>query len=78
MTVGDMDHNDSKEQMEYTDEFQRQSEAFLAWLRRSGANINPAIALQDLRQKAAGRGIGMRLLRPIMEFPPFRVLTIFL
>ena len=77
MTGDNMDLN-GKEQMEYTNEFQRQSEAFLAWLRRSGANINPAIALQDLRQKAAGRGIGMRLLGSIIEFPPFRMLTIFL
>ncbi|KAF1837820.1 RuBisCO-cytochrome methylase [Decorospora gaudefroyi] len=38
-------------------DFDGASQAFLAWLRQSGAEISPKIAPQDLRDKDAGRGV---------------------
>ena len=39
-------------------DFDNASQAFLAWLRQSGAEISPRIKLADLRNKDAGRGVG--------------------
>jgi hypothetical protein len=39
-------------------DFDGASQAFLAWLQQSGAEINPKIKLEDLRQAQAGRGVG--------------------
>ncbi|KAI8940807.1 hypothetical protein NX059_002070 [Plenodomus lindquistii] len=38
-------------------DFDAASQAFLAWLRHSGAEISPKIRLEDLRSKDAGRGV---------------------
>ncbi|CAE7009231.1 hypothetical protein CFE70_001701 [Pyrenophora teres f. teres 0-1] len=38
-------------------DFDSASQAFLAWLRKSGAEISPKIKLEDLRNKDAGRGV---------------------
>lgn len=39
-------------------DFDTASQAFLAWLRQSGADISPKIHLEDLRSRDAGRGVG--------------------
>jgi SET domain-containing protein 6 len=39
-------------------DFDGASQAFLTWLQRSGADINPKIKLEDLRHAQAGRGVG--------------------
>jgi SET domain-containing protein 6 len=39
-------------------DFDSASQAFLAWLEASGAEISPKIKLDDLRNAQAGRGIG--------------------
>jgi len=39
-------------------DFDGASQAFLAWLQRSGAEIGPKIQLEDLRNAQAGRGVG--------------------
>ncbi|KAF1850837.1 SET domain-containing protein [Cucurbitaria berberidis CBS 394.84] len=38
-------------------DFDEASQAFLAWLRHTGAEINPKIKLEDLRHRDAGRGV---------------------
>ncbi|KAF1946996.1 SET domain-containing protein [Clathrospora elynae] len=38
-------------------DFDGASQAFLAWLQQSGAEISPKIRLEDLRNKDAGRGV---------------------
>lgn len=39
--------------------FQRQSDDFISWLSgKPGVNINPNIAVADLRSQGAGRGVG--------------------
>ncbi|KAH5362170.1 ribosomal lysine N-methyltransferase 4 [Parastagonospora nodorum] len=38
-------------------DFDGASQAFLAWLQRSGAEISPKIQLEDLRNAQAGRGV---------------------
>ena len=40
------------------DPFDADSQAFLAWLRHSGAEISNKIELKDLRSLQAGRGVG--------------------
>lgn len=40
------------------DSFQADTEAFLAWLKEIGVQINPKMALLDLRAEGRGRGIG--------------------
>ena len=39
------------------DDFQQNSEAFLAWLQEKGATISSKIKLADLRQQCRGRGV---------------------
>jgi hypothetical protein len=39
-------------------DFDGDSQSFLAWLQRSGAEISPKIKLEDLRNAQAGRGVG--------------------
>lgn len=39
-------------------DFDGASQAFLAWLRQSGADISLKIRLEDLRSNNAGRGVG--------------------
>lgn len=39
------------------EDFDSASEAFLAWLKHTGAQINPKVRLEDLRSKDAGRGV---------------------
>ena len=39
-------------------DFDGAGQAFVAWLQRSGAEINPKIKLEDLRNTQAGRGVG--------------------
>lgn len=39
-------------------DFDRAGQAFLMWLRQSGAEISPKIKLEDLRHAQAGRGVG--------------------
>jgi hypothetical protein len=39
-------------------DFDGASQAFLAWLQQSGAEISPKIKLEDLRNAQAGRGVG--------------------
>ncbi|USP75710.1 hypothetical protein yc1106_02984 [Curvularia clavata] len=40
-------------------DFDGASETFLAWLKHTGAQINPKIRLEDLRNRDAGRGVGV-------------------
>lgn len=40
------------------DDFQAKSEAFMAWLAKYSANVSSKIALRDLREYDAGRGVG--------------------
>jgi SET domain-containing protein 6 len=40
------------------DDFQTTSDALISWLNRNGATISPKIQLEDLRKRAAGRGVG--------------------
>ena len=40
-----------------SDDFRQRSRNFVDWLRQSGAIISPKIDLQDLRSRAAGRGV---------------------
>lgn len=44
--------------MDDGDGFQAGSDAFMAWLKQSGATISPAIELKDLRSRGAGRAVG--------------------
>lgn len=42
------------------DPFEQQNAAFIDWLVNArGAEINPKVALTDLRAKGSGRGVGM-------------------
>ncbi|KAF7192783.1 Ribosomal lysine N-methyltransferase 4 [Pseudocercospora fuligena] len=41
------------------DDFQSTSDKFLTWLKSTGATISSKIQLADLRDRAAGRGVGM-------------------
>jgi SET domain-containing protein 6 len=50
------------------DDFQAKSEAFMAWLAKSSVNISSKIALRDLREYDAGRGVGKLIcLQVILE-----------
>ncbi|KXT03454.1 hypothetical protein AC578_1630 [Pseudocercospora eumusae] len=45
------------------DDFQSTSDKFLTWLKSTGATISSKVQLADLRDRAAGRGVGMSYLR---------------
>lgn len=48
--------------------FDQQNAAFMQWLVASrGAEINPKVALADLRSAGAGRGVGMRSLAAFLH-----------
>jgi hypothetical protein len=51
-------------------DFDGASQTFLSWLKQSGAEMSPKIALEDLRNKDAGRGVGMS------AYPSFTYLVI--
>jgi SET domain-containing protein 6 len=40
------------------DNFQSTTDTFLQWLKTNGATISSAIRVADLRDRAAGRGVG--------------------
>lgn len=50
------------------DTFDEDSRAFMAWLRKSGAEISSKIELKDLRSVHAGRGVGKLPLYPYCLF----------
>lgn len=47
-----------KESREMVDDFKVNSEAFMAWLKENGCDINTSIELADLRAFGKGRGVG--------------------
>jgi hypothetical protein len=51
-------------------DFDDASQAFLAWLQQSGAEISPKIKLEDLRSAQAGRGVGKWHLSVIEDHSP--------
>lgn len=48
--------------MDVDDDFVERSNAFVDWLRSSGAKLSDKIEIADLRQQHAGRGVGTAFL----------------
>jgi hypothetical protein len=63
--------------MDVDDDFGTKSAAFLSWLQVSGATVSDKIELVDLRQRNAGRGVGIASLERVLNVSLFKLTLYF-